>query len=355
MSKRIVICADGTWNAPEQMQAGRSSASNVVRVASSVQPLDARGMPQVVYYHKGVGARGGLWDRLSGGAFGAGISRNIEDLYLFLITNYAPGDELFLFGFSRGAYAVRSLAGLIRNCGLLRPQFMDKYLQAYALYRDRSAETRPDAPAAGEFRARYAWPDFPIRFMGVWDTVGALGIPVTPLRFWTKRYYEFHDVDLSSHVQRAYQALAIDERRPSFTPAIWRQQPHAVEQILEQAWFPGVHSDIGGAYGKRGLADCSLGWMWSRAVQCGLALEDERMPKGDPLAPMGNSMTPGYRLLGERRRVLGEGGMAAQEGVHRCVLERLKGSAAYRPANLVDYCTGAHRVYDDPAVSPKQL
>src|SRR5713101_3740691 len=124
MAKRIVVCADGTWNTPEQTEEGKACATNVAKLASAVAPQDGLGQTQVVYYHPGVGERGGLWDHVTGGAFGVGLSANIEDIYLFLATNYRAADELFLFGFSRGAYTVRSLAGLIRNAGILKREFM---------------------------------------------------------------------------------------------------------------------------------------------------------------------------------------------------------------------------------------
>lgn len=112
--KHIVICADGTWQSPES-----DTATHVLRLAESVAPVSASGVPQVVYYDWGVGSDG---DRLSGGITGKGIDKNIQDCYRFVVHNYAPGDALYLFGFSRGAYTVRSLAGLIRNCGILRPE-----------------------------------------------------------------------------------------------------------------------------------------------------------------------------------------------------------------------------------------
>ncbi|HLQ26561.1 MAG TPA: DUF2235 domain-containing protein [Acidiferrobacterales bacterium] len=336
MAKRTVMCADGTWNKPEQTDQGMPDSTNVVKITTAVRPEDSKGMAQVVYYHKGVGARGGLWDHLTGGAFGRGISRNIEDIYLFLISNYAPGDELFLFGFSRGAYTARRVAGFIRNCGILKPEFMSKYKEAYDLYRDRTDATHPSSERAVNFRKQYSWPDFNIRFIGVWDTVGALGIPVTPLRFWTKKRYEFHDVELSSHVDYAYQALAIDERRKPFLPAVWKRQPGSVQtQILEQAWFPGVHCDVGGGYPITGLSDGALLWMCDRAAKCGLDLDATKLPKaGDPNAQMGDSMTLFYRVLGKGTRRLGATNPLGEEGPHQSTMARTTSGRSYQPQNL---------------------
>jgi uncharacterized protein (DUF2235 family) len=336
MAKRIVICADGTWNKPEQTDQGTSRSTNVVKIVTAVRPQDSKGMTQVVYYHKGVGERGGLWDRLTGGAFGAGISQNIEDIYLFLISNYAPGDELFLLGFSRGAYTARSVAGFIRNSGILKPEFLSKYREAHDLYRDRSDASHPRSEQAVNFRNQYAWPDFNIRFIGVWDTVGALGIPVMPVRFWTKKRYEFHDVELSSHVDYAYQALAIDERRKPFLPAVWKRQPSAIEtQVLEQAWFPGVHCDVGGGYPITGLSDGALLWMCDRAAKCSLDLDTNKFPAaGDPKAQIGDSMTLFYRVLGNGTRRLGATNPLGEEGLHQSTMARTTQDPSYQPQNL---------------------
>lgn len=327
--KRLIICADGTWNTPEQKDGGRGAPTNVSTLAKSVQAQDAKGVQQVVYYHEGVGENGGFWDHLSGGAFGVGISRNIRDLYRFLCLNYAPGDELWLFGFSRGAYTARSLAGMVRNVGLLKRENLSMIGDAYDLYRDRTGASSPDSEAAKKFRAAYSWPDFRIRFIGVWDTVGALGVPVTPLRFWNKQLYEFHDVQLSRSVDFAYQALAIDEHRKPYSPSVWNKHPEApATQVLEQAWFPGVHCNVGGGYADPGLADCALNWMWDRATRAGLAL-DAPPRKGNPDGVLRDSMTLFFRLLGAKARTPGAEKKGA-EGVSRTARDRKD----YHPRNL---------------------
>src|SRR5262249_9085850 len=155
-----------------------------------------------------------------------------------------PGDELFFFGFSRGAYTARSAVGFIRNCGILRPEFVDKIDEAYDLYHNRKDRTRPAAAKATRFRENYSR-ESNIRFIGVWDTVGALGIPLNGI--WLinlfNRRFRFHDTELSRNVEAAFHALAIDERRRPFRPAIWRKHPLADGQQVEQMWFSGVHSD----------------------------------------------------------------------------------------------------------------
>lgn len=339
--KRLVVCADGTWNEPEQKDRGKAAPTNVVKLATSVLPQDAKGVPQILYYHEGVGENGGFLDHLTGGAFGSGISRNIQDLYRFLCINYSPGDELWLFGFSRGAYTARSLAGLVRNSGLLKRENLSKIGEAYSLYRDRTETTSPSSEKAKAFRTAWSWPDFNIRFIGVWDTVGALGIPVTPLRFWSKSKYEFHDVQLSRTVDFAYQALAVDERRKPFSPSVWTRQADAPQsQVLEQAWFPGVHCNVGGGYADAGLSDCALAWIWDRAEKAGLALDSTRIQTGNPNGLMRDSMTLFYRALGNGGRKLGTEKRGA-EGVHRAALAR----QSYEPDNLRNFLSMSPPTY----------
>jgi len=305
MPKRLIICCDGTWNKPDQQQDGVPTPTNVTKVALAAAPQDAAGNPQMVFYDKGVGTD--WYSKLIGGAFGAGLSKNIQDAYRFLIANYEPNDFLYLFGFSRGAYTARSLAGLIRNSGLLRREFSGKVEDAYTLYRRRDDKSHPTDTEATLFRRSFC-NEPRIHFLGVWDTVGALGIPLDgPLRFINKAW-QFHDVKLSRSVDHAYHALAIDEKRKAFAPTLWEQQENAGAQVLEQVWFAGVHSNVGGGYPKRGLSDLALLWMLRKAEACDLRFDLARIPvairpNADPAAPPTpdlpeNSQTLFYKILG---------------------------------------------------------
>ncbi|HWH09146.1 MAG TPA: DUF2235 domain-containing protein, partial [Candidatus Thermoplasmatota archaeon] len=246
--KRLVVCCDGTWNTADAVVDGKPCPTNVVKMARAVLPRDANGVPQVVFYDEGIGT-GGLLDRVVGGATGRGLMRNVGDAYRFLVWNFEPGDEVYLFGFSRGAYTARSLAGLVRKCGILRKGQGCRFEEAYDFYR---GDVHPRDPAAAEFRRRNSV-ETRIRFLGVWDTVGALGVPGR-LRGLTMRRHRFHDVKLSSTVDHAYHAVAIDERRKAFAPALWETDPANAGQVVEQAWFPGAHSDVGGGYPEAGLS-----------------------------------------------------------------------------------------------------
>src|SRR6266540_1375162 len=224
MSKRLVLCCDGTWNTAEQ-----KSPTNVTKLYNALAREDAAGNEQRPFYHVGVGVKPS--ERIRGGAFGFGLSRNVKDTYRFIVENFEPGDELFFFGFSRGAFTARSTAGFVRNSGILRRENIDRVDQAYALYRSRSAHPRGEE--AQLFRNSYSH-ETRIRFIGVWDTVGALGIPLSGLRLvnLVNRRWQFHDTELSSTVDAAFQALAIDEQRGPFRPAIWTRTG---SQTCEQA------------------------------------------------------------------------------------------------------------------------
>lgn len=348
--KRIVVCCDGTWNRPDQVHEGAVCASNVTKIARCIEESDTNGIHQLVFYDKGVGT--GYFDRLLGGGFGFGIKRKILDAYRFLIATYEPGDELFFLGFSRGAYTVRSTFGLIRNSGLLKPEFANKISDAYALYRRRDDASHPDAVESELFRRSYST-EPRARFIGVWDTVGALGLPVGGVLKFINRPWSFHDMTLSSWVDNAFQALAIDERRKPFRPSIWEQSANANDQVLEQVWFAGVHSNIGGSYPDSGLSDITLLWMISKLEKCGLALSLDRLPpKGAPepnsSGTLYDSQTIWYKVtgLGDYVRAMGE---KAHESAASTAVDRLKNPAAnYKPPNLERYLESRHPVTHVP-------
>ncbi|MET0342535.1 MAG: DUF2235 domain-containing protein [Polyangiales bacterium] len=298
MTKRLIVCADGTWASEDRACA----PTNVVKLYRALCTEHVEGVPQLVYYQSGVGTEWG--ERLKGGAFGFGLSRNIRECYAFLVDNYEPGDELYFFGFSRGAYTVRSLAGLIRNAGIVSERaHIDR---AFTLYRSRRAKHHPSREAAVRFREKHAKGARPrgpraevpeVRFIGVWDTVGSLGYPlpffraVRPLLELLGLSWWFHDTKLGNNVLHAYHALAIHERRSDFQPTLWSQQldasgqPQRASQVLEQVWFPGTHSDVGGGHFAAGLSDLTLSWMIEKATRAGLAFRPSTREFGAHHAP----------------------------------------------------------------------
>lgn len=349
MAKRLVVCCDGTWNRPDQLAGGVAAPTNVTKVALAVAREDSDGIAQLLHYEPGVGTR--RLERVRGGAFGVGLSRNVRSCYRFLVENYEPGDELYFFGFSRGAFTARSTAGLVRNSGILRAAHVDRVKDAYSLYRARGRRSHPRGIEAQIFRRMYSHPDPEIHFVGVWDTVGALGIPIDGVRMpWVAQRWSFHDTTLSSHVHFAFQALAIDEQRGPFRPTLWEQQKDATGQTLEQLWFAGVHSDVGGGYSDPALAEIPLLWMVERARECGLAFEsDHFMLAGhdidaeqrhlgaqiapDALGAMHQSRKGFYRALRAYQRPLA----ADRSAVASSAIRRRDDRADYRPPGLAAY------------------
>lgn len=357
MPKRLVVCCDGTWNTPDQESRGHPCPTNVTKLALGVAGTADDGREQRVFYHRGVGTS--RRERFLGGAFGLGLSRNVKDTYRFIAETFEPGDELFLFGFSRGAFTARSTAGFIRNAGILRPEHAGRLDEAYALYRDRLSH--PRGIESQLFRRSYSYPEDQtrIRFIGVWDTVGALGIPLDGLRWLNafNRRWQFHDTDLSTTVDAAFQALAIDEKRRPFKPAIWHQQENAGQQRLEQVWFAGVHCDVGGGYLQGSLADIALLWMADRARSCGLTFLAGAFPatrpagsadevvivRPDAMGQLHESRKGFYRLLPALDRPIG-----AKDPVHEYVAAtavlRHERDPRYAPPRLIAYLALAPKV-----------
>lgn len=339
--KRICICCDGTWNTPEKTSGGQAVATNVVKIAVAIRERSDDGAEQVVYYDRGIGTSGPWLRRAFDAATGTGMSRNILEAYRFLVRHYAPGDALFLFGFSRGAFTVRSLAGLIRNSGLLRREAEDRIDAAYALYRSRAPEAHPRASEAIAFRLAHAIADVtPIQFIGVWDTVGALGNPVHIGRAldWFGRRNQFHDTQLSSTVRHACHAVAVDETRRHFAATLWHQAMPVPGQRLEQVWFAGAHSNVGGGYPATGLSDLALEWMIAGARAAGLAIDAPEM-RPDPMEVPEDARRGPYRLLPPFHRPIGAHAPvgATSERLHASVLEKRRRDPGYRPPNLEAY------------------
>ena len=315
MGKNIVVCSDGTGN-----RGGKAAGTNVWRIFNAVERHNQH-YPQVTYYDDGVGTDDLRWLRLIGGAFGWGLSRNIRQAYTFLSLNYEPGDRIYLFGFSRGAFTVRSLAGMVLDVGLLkrdallgagnnRDRMLRKLLRAHRSRRPTKdarlcKRTARDcrlfkAKKLGEFcKSDLQLPpeekntgddgkSLSIHFIGVWDTVDAVGVPFDGLKapiecisrlMFRLRAWQFADCELSKHVKHACQALSLDDERKTFLPNIWKTERESsgvandcfCDDRIEQVWFAGAHSNVGGGYPKDALAHVTLDWMMQKAASHGLA------------------------------------------------------------------------------------
>ena len=325
-AKRIIICCDGTWNEPDQ------NPTNVTKLVRSIKPTASDGMHQVVFYDQGVGT-GGSIDKFVGGAFGSGLEKNVLDCYRFLVHNYQLGDEIYAFGFSRGAYTARAFVGFIHAVGMLEKPQLDKLKAAYKYYR-----TEPDKRPSGSYDDNYR-PD--IRMVGVFDTVGALGAPTPLLGKLTRGWVGFFNTHLSQQVKHAYHALALDERRAPFQPDLWTGSINE-DQYVEQCWFSGAHSDIGGGYEKCGLSDIALQWMLIKASALGLEFNDNyllELCKPDLTMQPHNSYSAGYKLLdklgaGESvRRLYGDpANPPINISIHDSVYQRIA-AGHYQPQN----------------------
>lgn len=316
--KRLVFCFDGTWN-----RLSAPNPTNVVLTAQSITPVTEDGVAQVIHYDPGVGT--GADDKWKGGLFGAGLIDKIVEAYTFLVFNYDPGDEIFVFGFSRGAFTARAFVGFIRQVGIIQRKYAPRIADAVALYKKRKPGDGHNLEPLLTFRLAYspqlcidreedAWrvansPGYKtgaasvlrIKYVGVWDTVAAVGVP-SDIFFapFANRDEQYFDSDLSPLVVSARHAVAIDEDRTTFKPTLWPNfrdlnaslgyQPYAEDAPYQQKWFPGVHGSVGGGGDIRGLSDAGLVWILDGAQKMGLAVDNDPESPLYALAP--NALAP---------------------------------------------------------------
>jgi len=333
MKKRIVICADGTWSRPEK-DLKVDFPTNVLKIARAIQPIGDDGAPQQVFYDWGLGSYN---DQIIGGATGRGIHKNIMDDYRYIVQNYSPGDELYFFGFSRGAYTVRCLSGLINNCGILKRPDAPLIQRAFDHYKRNGKAYAPSGEESVKFREKHSHESRVVKFIGVWDTVGALGIPISFLGMFDDKD-EFYDTKIGGNVRIARHALAIDEHREDFVPTIWNKKDNI---NIKQMWFAGSHSDIGGSYepDKDGtcLADNALSWMISEARKNDLTIEPY-LPdklKLNPFATLHESRRSFFRVKKAVFRKIDHG--KDEILIHDSVKKRWDQDESYRPKNLTEY------------------
>ena len=325
-----VVCADGTWNRPEE-DIETDHATNVLKVARAIKPM-AQNVKQQVFYDWGLGS---YHSSVTAGVAGSGIQKNIVDGYRYVVQNYAYGDKIYLFGFSRGAYTVRALCGLINNCGILKRADAKLIERAWKIYKSKSAKNHPDGLDAKQFRNDHCHQSRKVHFVGVWDTVGALGIPFSIMGLLDGRD-EFYDTKMGSNVGIARHALAIDEQRQDFEPTIWASRKTV---DLEQVWFAGVHSDVGGSFGPdkntgTSVSDLALAWMLGEASSAGLITEPHivaRLTDGSN-APLHRSRQHVFRFKRRLHRDLLPKDKPTK--IHASVRTRYEAKEGYRPPNL---------------------
>jgi uncharacterized protein (DUF2235 family) len=328
--KRLVFCFDGTWN-----ELDRPNPTNVVITAQSITPLTRDGTTQIIHYDQGVGT--GKSDHWTGGMLGEGLIDKIVGAYTFLVFNYTPGDELFIFGFSRGAFTARAFVGFVRNLGIIQRRHAARISDAVELYKKHEAGQSHNKPELLDFRWKYS-PEIcidtdeddwrakncsgyatgdslvvRIKYLGVWDTVAAMGVPSDVLfAKWADRNEQYFDSDLSPLVVSGRHAVSIDETRVAFTPTLWPNfaelneslgfQPFAADAPYQQQWWPGDHGSVGGGGDIRGLSDGALSWVLDGALKMGLEVDrDEASPlfalAPDPYASLSNMKTHDPSLI----------------------------------------------------------
>lgn len=345
--KRLIVCCDGSWQ-----ELGSSYPTNVMKFAHSIEYIAEDQTPQIVFLSGyGTTEDDDFIKYLGNETFGWGLDRMIQDAYRFLCLNYNPEaqDEIYLLGFSRGAYGVRCLASLIDKCGLLKRSKIRAIPQAYQLYRDHTVDS--DSGKAQDFRQDHAQKidtekDYlqyriPIKMLGCWDTVGTFGIPdLTPWFPLAKFYhqkYEFRDTRLSPIIENAFQAVALDEKRKNFPSTPLKTNPQNPDQIVKEVLFSGEHRCLGG--GKKdyqGLSDYPLQWMINQAKKLGLEFSatapecEDFQIKLDPTIEFDNSVKGLSYLGGEQWRSFN----TTVVTVHHSVVKRLIACPAYRPENL---------------------
>jgi uncharacterized protein (DUF2235 family) len=330
----IIVCSDGTWNKPEErarQTKQRDFPTNILKIARSIAP-ELEQVKQHVFYDWGIGAYHSSW---LAGMTGKGIEKNITDGYRYIVQNYSAGDKIFLFGFSRGAYTVRALSGLINNIGILKREHAARIAEAWSIYKRAQKKYSPAGAAAVTFKSKFSHAAKEIHFVGVFDTVGALGIPRSLIGLFSDKD-EFYDTEIGSNVAIARHALAIDEQRTDFEPTLWMRKEGL---DLKQVWFAGVHSDIGGSYppGRDGslASDVPLKWMLNQARDAGLMTEahvTERL-NSHATSTLHNSRKHIYRLSPIRYRPLAYD-VQKPTTIHESVKQRYDADQTYRPKAL---------------------
>ena len=337
--KRLIVCSDGTWNTPDQEDNGVPAPTNVFKIYNAIADRDGA-TQQIKYYHPGVGGEGSVIDSIVGGAIGVGISQHISSAYHWLGGNYEEGDEIYLFGFSRGAFTARSIGGFLGR-GLLDLRDLsskdswERVEKAYKNYRRKGSSPEERSWAEDEWTFFHGEEPTPTHFVGVWDTVGALGVPddLEILNLFDKKEnWQFHDTKLGPNIKTARHAMALDEMRSSFSITRWENaQSH---DGAKELWFPGVHSDVGGGYSATDLSDGALKWMIEESQGAGLKFRDGILgslaPK--PLGVMHNSYKGAFAKLRSRPRNIEAMVPEQPDLFHSSAIDRQRASPIAYPA-----------------------
>jgi len=353
MPKNIVVFADGTGQ-----EGGKGNNTNVYKLFNMV--ID-RSPEQIAFYDRGLGTG---WRKITGSGAGLGFSKNVKDCYRFIFENFQAGDRIYLFGFSRGAATVRSLSSFIHLFGILPKSREELIDEAYRIYRIKDPKRRTAEAKAFVERHHTMWTK--VRFLGVWDTVAALGVPfksldvlIEKIPFWR---HKFHNFRLSPSVEHAYHALAIDDERKTFHPLLWKALPEDDKRTMKQVWFCGMHTDVGGGYKDERLSDIALDWMIKMALPHGLAIFERNQVKLDPQpdGKMHDSRGGEFSRFYRRQVRDWKSEKLGKPRIHASVLERKKNvqnedDPAYKPWILEKFKDGEFEIepWGQPALVAK--
>ncbi|KLU82158.1 hypothetical protein MAPG_01234 [Magnaporthiopsis poae ATCC 64411] len=311
--KRIIVCCDGSWMDSLGSKGGLPQ-SNVSRISRVIKRTCHDGTHQLMLYDPGVGTGVLKMDQLTGGGFGMGLAENVRECYNFICSNYVDGDDIILVGFSRGAFTARSIADMIATIGLLTAAGLDYFYKIFEDYQNLGNSSRSaseymwSGPAydSRKYKAKSDWVaerkqgyrahlkergmtrdtftsapdrDITVKALAVWDTVGSLGIPpVSALGLrGSAKQWKFSGTSISHKVEYAFQALALDEPRDAFKPALWERLPENTKTKLKQVWFPGNHGGVGGGWWDQQIADITLAWMCDQLSTVGVEFNFDRM------------------------------------------------------------------------------
>lgn len=314
MPKNIVIFSDGTGQ-----EGGKGASTNIYKLFNIIEDRTSQ---QISFYDRGLGTN---WRKISGNVSGAGISKNIIDCYQFIFENYEAGDQIYLFGFSRGAATVRSLTSFIHYFGIIpksRPELIEK---AYKIYKIKNESKRK--AKATEFVSTHHTMWTNVKFLGCYDTVAALGVPIKPISVMLDKIpwfqHTFQNFKLNESVENAYQALAIDDERKTFHPILWDADT-LPDQSIKQVWFCGMHTDVGGGYDEQELSDIPFLWMKNMAINHGLLIYSENniSINSDVNGHMHNSRGEGWTKIYRQKRRSWDSSRTDKPIVHSSVLQR---------------------------------
>jgi hypothetical protein len=340
--RKLVVFNDHSWQRPQYRSKRRPVSGNATLAERCLLGETSSGERQISLLQNDYQNTSAL-KRWLNRTFGLGVRREIFEAYEFLARNYMPGDEIYLIGSGRGAFALQYAAYMISVCGLLHVESLGQLKQAYIYSRLMGTARR--GPSGQKLKDSFESREVPIRFLGCWDTVGSHGVPARGLRHFSMLWGEFLSENVSPAVQNAFQAFALDETSPAFKPHIWIGVKSEQLRCLEQVWFAGKHANITGGQRDSRLSDIAFRWMLNKATEQGLHFDTQKVDDLSTPDPMGQLQEESLldrilsktgskeylRKVGRADTHLSRSQIPGTEKLHYSVLEKQKKDADYSP------------------------